>query len=52
MSELVEVAKVEEVPPGTARVVTAARRELALLNVDGSFYAVAVDAGVIKVSID
>lgn len=40
MPELVEVAKVEELAPGTARVVTAAGRELALVNVDGTFYAI------------
>lgn len=40
MAELVDVARVEEVPRGTARVVTAGGRELALLNVDGTFYAI------------
>jgi len=40
MPELVEVAKVEELAPGTARVVTAGGRELALVNVDGTFYAI------------
>lgn len=43
MPELVEVAKVEELAPGTARVVTAAGRELALVNVDGMFYALDTD---------
>jgi 3-phenylpropionate/trans-cinnamate dioxygenase ferredoxin component len=40
MAELIEVAKIEDVPPGTARVVTAGDRLLALVNVDGTFYAV------------
>ena len=40
MTELIEVAKVEDVPPGTARVVTAGETQLALVNVDGTFYAV------------
>jgi nitrite reductase/ring-hydroxylating ferredoxin subunit len=37
------VARVEDVPPGSARVVTAGDRELALFNVDGSFYATQSD---------
>jgi len=40
MAELIEVAKIEDVPPGTARVVTAGDRLLAPVNVDGTFYAV------------
>jgi nitrite reductase/ring-hydroxylating ferredoxin subunit len=40
MAEHIEVAKIEDVPPGTARVVTAGDRLLALVNVDGTFYAV------------
>ncbi|MGH9251526.1 MAG: Rieske (2Fe-2S) protein [Acidimicrobiales bacterium] len=40
MAEHIEVAKIEDVPPGTARVVTAGNRLLALVNVDGTFYAV------------
>ncbi len=40
MGEFVEVARVEDVPPGTARVVTAGNVELALVNVDGKFYAI------------
>jgi 3-phenylpropionate/trans-cinnamate dioxygenase ferredoxin subunit len=40
MAEFVEVAKVEEVPPGTARIVTVKDRQLALVNVDGTFYAI------------
>ena len=33
------VARVEDVPPGTGRPVTAGERPLALFNVDGAFYA-------------
>jgi nitrite reductase (NADH) small subunit len=33
------VAQVEDVPPGTARIVEAAGRTLALFNCDGGFYA-------------
>ena len=40
MPVLVKVAKVEELVPGTARVVTAGGRELALVHVDGTFYAI------------
>jgi 3-phenylpropionate/trans-cinnamate dioxygenase ferredoxin subunit len=40
MAEFVEVAKVEEVPSGTARIVTVKDRQLALVNVDGTFYAI------------
>jgi 3-phenylpropionate/trans-cinnamate dioxygenase ferredoxin component len=40
MAEHIEVAKIEDVPSGTARVVTAGDRLLALVNVDGTFYAV------------
>ncbi len=40
MAELIEVARVEDVPPGTAKVVTAGDHLLALVNVDGTFYAV------------
>ena len=36
---LVDVARVEDVPPGSAKVVTAGDRLLALVNIDGSFYA-------------
>ena len=38
-SRLVHLVRVEEVPPGSTRVVTAGDRVLALVNVDGSFYA-------------
>jgi len=40
MSGFVEVARVEEVPPGTATVVEVGGIELALVNVDGVFFAV------------
>jgi nitrite reductase (NADH) small subunit len=39
VGQLVTVARVEDAPPGTARVVKAGDRELALFNVDGEFYA-------------
>lgn len=39
VEQLVTVARAEEVPPGSARIVTAGDRELALYNVDGRFYA-------------
>jgi nitrite reductase (NADH) small subunit len=39
VGQLVTVARVEDVPPGTARIVRAGERELALFNVDGRFYA-------------
>jgi hypothetical protein len=45
MAELIEVAKFEDVPPGTARVVTAGDRLLAVVNVDGTFYAVDIPTG-------
>ena len=37
--ELVTVARVEDVPPGTTKVVEAGDRKLALANVAGRFYA-------------
>ena len=40
MARFVEVARVEEVPPGTAAVVQVGGTELALVNVDGTFFAV------------
>src|ERR671919_3061462 len=40
MAVFVAVANVEDVPPGTATVVTVEGVEVALVNVDGSFYAV------------
>jgi nitrite reductase/ring-hydroxylating ferredoxin subunit len=39
MARFVEVAKVEEVPPGTATVVEAEGLQLAIVNVGGSFFA-------------
>jgi len=35
----IRVARTDEVPPGTGRVVMASGRALALFNVDGTFYA-------------
>jgi nitrite reductase/ring-hydroxylating ferredoxin subunit len=40
VGQLVTVARVGDVPPGTARAVRASDRELALFNVDGEFYAI------------
>ncbi len=40
MARLVEVARVEEVPPGTATAVQVGGTELALVNLDGTFFAV------------
>jgi nitrite reductase/ring-hydroxylating ferredoxin subunit len=40
MPEFVDVAQVDGVPPGTATVVTVKGIELALVNVNGTFYAV------------
>jgi nitrite reductase/ring-hydroxylating ferredoxin subunit len=39
VGQLVTVARVEDVPPGTSRMVAADDVELALHNVDGTFYA-------------
>jgi nitrite reductase/ring-hydroxylating ferredoxin subunit len=39
MARFVEVAKVEEIPSGTAAVVTVEGLRLALVNVGGSFFA-------------
>jgi nitrite reductase (NADH) small subunit len=39
VGQLVTVARVDEVPPGSARLVRAGEVELALYNVDGTFYA-------------
>ena len=36
----VKVAEVEQVPPGASRVVEAGGRELALFNVDGTYYCI------------
>ena len=40
MPEFVNVASVEEIPPGTGRTVEVNGAWIALFNVDGSFYAV------------
>lgn len=40
MSEVIRIATVEEVPPGTGREVAAGGRIIALYNVDGEFYAI------------
>jgi 3-phenylpropionate/trans-cinnamate dioxygenase ferredoxin subunit len=40
MARSVEVARVEEVPPGTATVIQVGGTELALVNVDGVFFAI------------
>ena len=40
MARVIEVARVEDVPPGTAIVVHAGDSELALVNVEGAFFAV------------
>ncbi len=40
MGEFVVVAKVSDVPPGTAKVVVVLGHPVALFNVDGSFHAV------------
>jgi nitrite reductase (NADH) small subunit len=37
--ELVTVARVEDVPPGTVKAVQAGEEPIALANVDGTFYA-------------
>jgi nitrite reductase (NADH) small subunit len=39
--ELATVARADDIPPGTAHAVTAGEREIALFNVDGTFYATA-----------
>jgi nitrite reductase (NADH) small subunit/3-phenylpropionate/trans-cinnamate dioxygenase ferredoxin subunit len=39
VGQLVTVARADEVPPGSARLVRAGEVELALYNVDGRFYA-------------
>ena len=40
MANFVEVARVEDVPPGTATVVMVGSTELALINVEGTFFAI------------
>jgi nitrite reductase (NADH) small subunit len=39
VSELVSVARAEDVPPGTVTAVEAAGEPVALVNLDGTFYA-------------
>jgi nitrite reductase (NADH) small subunit len=39
VGQLVTVARADEIPPGSARVVHAGEAELALYNVDGKLYA-------------
>ena len=39
MAELVEVAKIEQVPPGTGTTVRVAGKDIAVFNVDGAVYA-------------
>jgi nitrite reductase (NADH) small subunit len=39
VGQLTAVARADDVPPGAARVVKAGERELALFNVEGTFYA-------------
>jgi len=40
MAEFVKVAKTAEIAPGQAKMVKVNDKEIALFNVDGSFYAV------------
>ena len=40
MSDFVEAARVDEVPPGMGRTVEIAGKAVALFNVDGQFYAI------------
>ena len=40
MSEFVKTAKTDEVLPGQAKMVEVSGKEIALFNVDGSFYAI------------
>lgn len=40
MADFVEVARVDQVPPGTSAVVTVVGKDVALFNVDGKIYAV------------
>ena len=38
MSEFVEAARVDQIPPGTGTTVKVADKEIAIFNVDGNFY--------------
>ncbi len=40
MGQLIKVAEINEVPPGTAKAVDLERRPLALFNIDGTYYAI------------
>ena len=40
MSEFVKTAKTDEILPGQAKMVEVSGKEIALFNVDGSFYAI------------
>ena len=40
MGEFIKVAKADEIAPGRAKCVELADREIALFNIDGSFYAI------------
>ena len=40
MSEFVEAAQVDQVPPGTGTTVKVEGKEVAIFNVDGEFYAI------------
>ena len=40
MGQLIKVAEANEVPPGTAKVVEADGRRIALFNCDGGYYAI------------
>ncbi|MBI2002072.1 MAG: Rieske 2Fe-2S domain-containing protein, partial [candidate division NC10 bacterium] len=40
MPQFVRGADIQEIPPGTARVLRIRGREIALFNADGTFYAV------------
>ena len=40
MGEFIKVAKADEIAPGRAKCVELNDREIALFNVDGSFYAI------------
>ena len=40
MSEFVEVAQLDQIPPGTSSLVRVGDKSIALFNVDGSIYAI------------
>jgi nitrite reductase/ring-hydroxylating ferredoxin subunit len=40
MPEFVEAARVEQIPPGTGTTVKVVDKEVAVFNVDGTFYAI------------